>query len=188
MSAWKHESVTVLGFTIRHKQHFAFMFASTFPLKRPLCKQAVIQRAWSQFYFLFFLSQYIWNTGRVFLSIPITLKELYLHYYVHAFPEVTYWKDTKVTVQNLLQGNWKHSGSLVTWWVVLPPEGLTEPVIMYVIYPTIINSLRERHPEEAQFKYTACAWNLTFCIRFPTPRCSHGRSDIFIFFDCRYMA
>lgn len=95
----------------------------------------------------------------------------------------------KAPVQNLVfQGNWKCSGSLLTWLTVFPPESLTDTVIMHVIYPTIINSLREWHPEEAWFKYIACTRNLTFWNRLPTPRCIHGRADTFIFLDCRYMS
>lgn len=155
---------------------------------RPSCKPAVIHSTQFNFYFLSFPSQYIPNMGTMFLPAPSTLKALYLCYYAHTFPEVRCWKNTQSYSAELLI----HSMQLkaprlsLTWLAALPQEGLTEPVFMYVIYPTIINFLREWHPEEPQLKYTACTWNLTFCIRFLAPRCVHGGCDTFIFLDCSY--
>lgn len=153
---------------------------------RPSWKPTITQSAQFNFYFPSFLNQYIQHTGRVFLPAPITIRALYLHYCVLKYLAE---RIPKATAQNSLftPVQLKALRLSLTWSAALPREGLTEPVIVHVIYPTIINSLREWHPEEAQFKYIVCTWNLTFCIRSPGPRCIRGECDTFIFLDCSYM-
>lgn len=156
------------------------------PWMRPSLKPTITQSAQFNFYFPSFLNQYIQNTGSVFLPAPTTIRALYLHYCVLKYLAE---RIPKVTAQNSLftPVQLKALRLLLTWSAALPREGLTEAVIVHVIYPAIINSLGEWHPEEAQFKHTACTWNLTFCIRSPAPQCIRGECDTFIFLDCSYM-